>query len=308
MPDVHRGHQSFPAMNRRAFLKISAGAAVAAALVPPAFAAPKRALRKAIMYSTIGVKGTVLEKFRAMKAAGFDGVEPMGAMNRDEVVAALQETGLQAASVCDHIHWVKPLSAPDEATRKIGFDGLVHSLHDAHAYGATSVLLVPGVARNGVTYQQCFERSIVEIKKAIPVARDLGVKIAIENVGNDFIQTPEQAVDYLDAIGSEWVAWHFDIGNVGRRGPAAEQWIPLLGKRINRIHIKDYSAAPPDAAGKVAARPKLLDGDTNWPAVMAALDKVGYAGWAISEQPGNQAADVETARDLAQRMDRIFAL
>lgn len=308
MPDVHRGHQSFPAMKRRAFLKIAAGAAVAAALVPPAFAAPKRALRKAIMYSTIGVKGTVLEKFRAMKAAGFDGVEPMGAMNRDEVVAALKETGLQAASVCDHIHWVKPLSAPDEATRKIGFDGLVHSLHDAHAYGATSVLLVPGVARNGVTYQQCFERSIVEIKKAIPVARDLGVKIAIENVGNDFIQTPEQAVDYLDAIGSEWVAWHFDIGNVGRRGPAAEQWIPLLGKRINRIHIKDYSAAPPDAAGKVAARPKLLDGDTNWPAVMAALDKVGYAGWAISEQPGNQAADVETARDLAQRMDRIFAL
>jgi hexulose-6-phosphate isomerase len=295
-------------MKRRAFLKISAGAAVAAALVPPAFAAPKRALRKAIMYSTIGVKGTVLEKFRAMKAAGFDGVEPMGAMNRDEVVAALKETGLQAASVCDHIHWVKPLSAPDEATRKIGFDGLVHSLHDAHAYGATSVLLVPGVARNGVTYQQCFERSIVEIKKAIPVARDLGVKIAIENVGNDFIQTPEQAVDYLDAIGSEWVAWHFDIGNVGRRGPAAEQWIPLLGKRINRIHIKDYSAAPPDAAGKVAARPKLLDGDTNWPAVMTALDKVGYAGWAISEQPGNQAADVETARDLAQRMDRIFAL
>jgi hexulose-6-phosphate isomerase len=295
-------------MKRRAFLKIAAGAAVAAALVPPAFAAPKRALRKAIMYSTIGVKGTVLEKFRAMKAAGFDGVEPMGAMNRDEVVAALKETGLQAASVCDHIHWVKPLSAPDEATRKIGFDGLVHSLHDAHAYGATSVLLVPGVARNGVTYQQCFERSIVEIKKAIPVARDLGVKIAIENVGNDFIQTPEQAVDYLDAIGSEWVAWHFDIGNVGRRGPAAEQWIPLLGKRINRIHIKDYSAAPPDAAGKAAARPKLLDGDTNWPAVMAALDKVGYAGWAISEQPGNQAADVETARDLAQRMDRIFAL
>ncbi len=308
MHDVQRGGQSFPAMKRRAFLKISAGAAVAAALVPPAFAAPKRALRKAIMYSTIGVKGTVLEKFRAMKAAGFDGVEPMGAMNRDEVVAALKETGLQAASVCDHIHWVKPLSAPDEATRKIGFDGLVHSLHDAHAYGATSVLLVPGVARNGVTYQQCFERSIVEIKKAIPVARDLGVKIAIENVGNDFIQTPEQAVDYLDAIGSEWVAWHFDIGNVGRRGPAAEQWIPLLGKRINRIHIKDYSAAPPDAAGKAAARPKLLDGDTNWPAVMTALDKVGYAGWAISEQPGNQAADVETARDLAQRMDRIFAL
>jgi hexulose-6-phosphate isomerase len=293
-------------MNRRSFLKVTASAAAAAAFVPASHSAPKRNLRKAIMYSTIGVKGTPLEKFRVMKDAGFEGVEPMGAMNREEVLAAFQETGLRAASVCCHIHWVKPLSAPDEATRKIGLDGLLHSLHDAHAYGATSVLLVPGVARNGVTYQQCFDRSIVEIRKAIPVARDLGVKIAIENVGNDFILTPEQAVEYLDAINSEWVGWHFDIGNVGRKGPAAEKWIQVLGKRIVKIHIKDFSTAPPDPAAKRSARPKLLEGGTDWPAVMAALDKAGYSGWAISEQPGNQAADLETARDLARRMDRIF--
>ncbi len=133
------------------------------------------------------------------------------------------------------------------------------------------------------------------------------MKIAIENVGNNFIMTPEQAVAYLDAINSEWVGWHFDIGNAGRVGPA-ERWIQVLGKRILRIHIKDYSAAPPEPAAKGKARPKLLDGDTNWPAVMKALDDAGYTGWAISEQPGNQAADVETARDLAQRMDRIFTL
>ncbi|MEY4939727.1 MAG: hypothetical protein RIQ93_1462, partial [Verrucomicrobiota bacterium] len=154
----------------------------------------------------------------------------------------------------------------------------------------------------------CWDRSLVEIRKAIPLAKDLGVKIAIENVGNDFILTPEQAVDYLDAINSEQVGWHFDIGNVGRRGPAAEKWIQALGKRIVRLHIKDYSATPPDPAAKTVVRPKLLDGDTKWPAVMAALDRTGYSGWAISEQPGNQAEDVATARDLAQRMDRIFAL
>ncbi len=300
-------------MNRRSFLKITAGTATAAAFVPLAHAAPKRNLRKAIMYSTIGVKGSVLEKFRAMKEAGFEGVEPMGAMNRDEVLAAFKETGLKAASVCDHIHWVKPLSAPDEATRKIGYDGLIIALEDAKAYGATSVLLVPGVVagngREGSTFQECWDRSIVEIKKAIPVAKDLGVKIAIENVGNNFILTPEQAVEYLDAINSEWVGWHFDIGNVGRRGPVAENWIRIIGKRIVRLHIKDFSTAPADPAAKgAAARPKLLEGGTNWPAVMAELDKIGYAGWAISEQPGNQAADVESARDLAQRMDRIFAL
>jgi hexulose-6-phosphate isomerase len=295
-------------MNRRSFLQVSASAAAAAAFVPAALAAPKRNFRKAIMYSTIGVKGTVLQKFQAMKEAGFVGVEPMGAMNRDEVIAAFKATGLQAAGVCCHIHWAKPLSAPDEATRKLGFDGLVLSLHDAQAYGATSVLLVPGVARNGVTYEQCWERSIAEIRKAIPVARDLGVKIALENVGNDFILTPEQAVAYLDAINSEWVNWHFDIGNVGRRGPAAEKWIQALGKRIGRIHIKDYSSQPAEPGAKAAARPKLLDGETQWPAVMAALDRTGYTGWAITEQPGNQAADVASARDMVQRMDRIFAL
>ena len=259
------------------------------------------------MHSTIGVKGSVLEKYRVMKEAGFEGVEPMGGMNREEVLAALKETGLQAASVCCHTHWQKPLSAPDEPTRKIGFDGLVQSLQDAKSYGSSSVLLVPGVARDGVTYQQCFDRSIVEIRKAIPVAKETGVKISIENVGNNFIVKPEQAVEYLEAINSEWVGWHFDIGNAGRIGPA-ERWISVIGKRINRIHVKDYSAKPTAAAVTGRTQPKLLDGDTNWPAVMKALDTAGYSGWGISEQPPNQAANVETARDLAQRMDRIFAL
>ena len=307
-------------MKRRTFLQLTAGAAAAAAIAPVASAAPKRNLRKAIMYSTIGVRGTVLEKFRAMKEAGFEGIEPMGAMNREEVIAAFKETGLKAASVCDHIHWVKTLSHPDEATRKLGFDGLVIALEDAKAYGASSVLLVPGVVQGGTvgrgdsTYQECWDRSIAEIKKAIPIARNLGVKIAIENVGNNFINTPEQAMQYLDAINSEWVGFHFDIGNHGRLGPP-ERWVQVLGKRILKIHVKEFVASPPPAADPAAKsksggreRPKLLEGDNNWAAIMAALDKAGYTGWGISEQPGNQAADVETARDLAQRMDKIFAL
>lgn len=304
-------------MNRRSFLQLTTSAAAAAALAPVSqAAAPKRKLQKAIMYSTIGVRGTVMEKFKAMKAAGFEGVEPMGAMNREEVIAAFKETGLKAASVCDHLHWIKPLSAPDEATRKLGYDALVLALEDAKAYGATSVLLVPGVVagngREGSTYDECWQRSIVEIRKAIPIAKDLGVTIAIENVGNNFITTPEQAVQYLDAINSDMVKFHFDIGNVGRRGPAAELWINALGQRISRLHIKDFAPVTPgqDPNAKTASRdrPKLLDGGTNWPAVMRAIDKAGYTGWAITEQPGNQAADVESARDMVQRLDRMFAL
>ena len=80
----------------------------------------------------------------------------------------------------------------------------------------------------------------------------------------------------------------------------------MLGKRIVRIHVKDFSTKPTVSAAR-GERPKLLEGETNWAAVMDALDRAGYQGWAISEQPASQAADVRTARDLAERMDKIFA-
>jgi len=294
--------------NRRGFVKSSAGALALAALGQSGMSAEggrKRDIKKAIMYATIGVKGTVMEKFQAVKAAGFLGIEPMGSMDQKEVLEAFAATGLKAASVCCATHWAKPLSAPDEATRKIGFDGLVQALEDAKAYGASSILLVPGVVKNGVTYEECFKRSVVEIKKAAPIAGDLGVKIAIENVWNEFVTTPKQAVEFLDAIDSPNVGWHFDIGNVGRYSPA-EEWIPLIGKRILKLHIKEFSTKLM-AEGKPGAGfgVKFLEGTNNWPAIMAELDKIGYKGWGIAEQGGGNSP--EGLKDLSDRMDRIFA-
>ena len=296
-------------MNRRHFIELSTTTAAVAAgtlAAPSLFAADKkRAIKKAIMWGTVGVKGNVLEKMKLVKAAGFEGVEPNGGMNREEVVAALKETGLKAASVCCHTHWAKPLSAPDEATRKVGQTGLVLSLEDAKAYGATSVLLVPGVVSDKVNYDDCFKRCVAEIKKTVPIARDLGVKIAIENVWNNFITKPQQAVDFLDAIDSEWVGWHFDIGNVGRYSPA-ESWIPLLGKSILKLHIKEFDTRKMTPANPGAGfGAKFLEGDNNWPAIMAALDKSGYTGWGIAEQGGG--GSPEGLKDLADRMDKIFA-
>lgn len=287
---------------------MAAAAAATTTLPLIAEAKTKRNLHRAIMYATIGVKGTVLEKFKAMKAAGFEGVEPMGGLDRQEVLEAFKETGLKAASTCCHTHWAKPLSDPNPGTREIGLNGLIQTLKDAHAYGASSVLLVPGVARNGVSYEDCFKRSVIEIKKAVPVAKDQGVKIAIENVWNDFITTPQQAVDFLDAINSEWVGWHFDIGNVGRYSPA-ETWIPVIGKRILKLHIKEFNTK-----AMTKDKPyggfgfKLMEGDNNWPAIMAALDKIGYEGWGITEQPKNQSESIEAATDLANREKKIFSL
>src|SRR2546423_11065433 len=116
-------------MNRRAFLKTSGSVLGAAALGAAVGAADKkRSLKKAIMYSTIGVKGSVLEKFQAVKAAGFEGVEPMSHMNQEEVKAALASTGLKPASVCCATHWDNPLSDPSPAVREKGLEGLQQAL------------------------------------------------------------------------------------------------------------------------------------------------------------------------------------
>ena len=295
--------------SRRQFLQDTTTALAATAFGAPLFAAdekPKRQIKKAIMWGTVGYKGSVLEKCRALKDAGFEGVEPDSHMNQDEVVRALDETGLKAASVCGSHHWSKPLSSPDEKVRAEGLEALKQTLRDAKRYGASSILLVPGKARDGVTYEQCWERSIAGIRQAIPLCEETGVKIAIENVWNNFIMKPEQAKDYLDAINSPWVGWHFDIGNMIKFGPS-EEWIKVLGKRILKLHIKEYSTKP-DASGKVPGfNVKLLEGDNHWPAIMAELDKCGYTGWAITEQPGAQTKDAESLKEFSVLLGKVLA-
>jgi L-ribulose-5-phosphate 3-epimerase len=294
----------FMSTNRRSFLKhvSAAGALVAAGgLLPVSAAVPKRNLKKAIMYATIGYKGTVLEQFKALKEAGFEGVEPMSHMNVDEVVKALDTTGLKAASVCDAVHWKKPLSHPDPAVRQEGLAALKQSLREARRYGATSVLLVPLVVNEKLNREECVQRSVAEIKKALPVAEETGVKIAIENVWKNFIIKPEEAVDFLDAIGSPLVGWHFDIGNVIASGlPMPETWIPVLGRRILKIHIKEASKAK-------GSKVQLFEGENDWPAIMKALDAVGYEGWAITEMPSEQTKDTEALQAFSQRLDRVLA-
>ena len=295
--------------SRRQFFQSTTTVLAATALGAPLFAAdgkPKRQIKKAIMWDTIGFKGTVLEKFRALKEAGFEGVEPASHMNQDEVVRAFDETGLKAASVCGSRHWSKPLSSPDEKVRAEGLEALKQTLRDAKRYGASSILLVSGTARDGVTYEQCWERSIAGIRAAIPLCEETGVKIAIENVWNNFIMKPEQAKDYLDAINSPWVGWHFDIGNMIKFGPS-EEWIKVLGKRILKLHIKEYSTKP-DANGKVPGfNVKLLEGDNHWPAIMRELDKCGYTGWGITEMPGAQTKDAESLKEFSALLDKVFA-
>ena len=296
-------------MNRRQFTKstLMASAVISTAsmpaisnLMPPS----ARTLKKGIMWGSIDVGNTIMEKFQAAKEAGFDGVEPMSHLDRKEVLAARDATGLIIPSVCGELHWKYPLSDPDPKIRELGIEALKVTLEDASIYGADTILLVPGKVNETVTYDQCWNRCIDEIRKVIPMAEKLKVKIALENVWNNFLISPMEAVSYVDQFRSPFVGFYFDCGNILVYG-WPEQWIKILDKRLAKVHIKDYSRKIADKQGKGAGfGVKLLDGDVNWQAVMNSLDDIGYHGWTTVEMPGGDTR--EGLKDLCDRLVKIY--
>ncbi len=296
-------------MNRRQFTKktVLASALLSAVPLPgfKVFGSPvKRNLKKGIMWGCIETGKTILEKFQAAKLAGYDGVEVDSHLDRNEVLQASKSTGLPVHSVCDSKHWNLVLSSPDPKVREEGVEALKVALEDAKTFGADAVLLVPGRVTDSVTYDQCWNRSSEEIKKAIPFAEKLNVKIAVENVWNNFLLSPLEAVRYIDQFQSQWVGAYFDCGNILAYG-WPEQWIKILGKRIAKIHIKEYSRKIADTQGKSAGfNVKLREGDVNWTAVMNALDEVGYHGWVSIEMSGGDTQ--EGLKDLCDRLKIIL--
>ena len=297
---------------RRDFLKTSSSAIAFAALSPAVFSdevsAKKRELKKAIMLATVGFPGSVLEKFKAIKEAGFAGVETMSHMDAGEVLKARDETGLQIPSVCCGTHWKENLASPNPAERERGLNGLNQSLQDAKKYGASSVLFVPCTVTKEISYADAYMRSQEEIRKAIPLAEELGVKIAIENVWNNFLLSPLEMARYLDEFKSPFVGAHFDIGNVLRYG-WPEQWISVLGKRILKLHIKEYSREKMQSAGLYKGfDAQYLEGSNNWSKIVKALDEVGYRGWGIAEPAyPKPAVDAAGLKNVSERLDKIVA-
>lgn len=294
-------------VDRRQFLASSVTAAAAGAFLStasaPLFAADevkKPKLRIAVKYGMIQAGTTPLEKLELAKKLGLKGVEidsPSG-IDKEALKEASEKTGIVVHGVIDSVHWKDTLSSADADVREKGRVALEGALRDAKMFNADTVLLVPGVVKDDVTYEQCFERSTAEVKKVLPLAEELKIKICIETVWNNFITKPEQLIEYVDHFQSPWVAAYFDCSNMLKYGVASAEWIRKLGpKRLAKFDFKGYSHKNSWC--------KIGDGDENWPEVLKALGEIGYDGWATSEVGGG---GEEVLRDVVTRMNKVLEL
>ncbi|HEV2447153.1 MAG TPA: sugar phosphate isomerase/epimerase family protein [Candidatus Sulfopaludibacter sp.] len=288
-------------MRRRTFLAAAGAAPLAAA--PPA----RLPIRKAVEFSMLPSSLSVAERFQLARDAGFEAIEcptTPEPSKAEEMLAASRQAELPIHSVMNQEHWRSPLSSADPAVVEKSLDGMRTSLRNAKLWGADTVLLVPAVVNPETTYGQAWERSQRQIRTLIPLAKELGVIIGIEEVWNKFLLSPLEFARYVDEFQSPWIRAYFDVGNVAITG-YPQDWIRTLGKRIVKVHIKDFSfKSDPAIHKRVADFTALLDGEIDWRAVHAALEEIGYRGTATVELPGGNA---DYLKEVNRRFERILS-
>jgi len=288
-------------MTRRTFMET---AAMLAAV--PAFAKEPLPIHKAVEYSMLPESASIPERFQMARDAGFERIECPTTPDQSQAEAmkkAAEKAGIKIHSVMNMDHWKYPLSSADPTVVEKSLAGARTSLHNAHFWGADTVLIVPGVVNEKTSYRDAYTRSQVSIRKLIPLAEELKVIIALEEVWNKFLLSPIEFANYIDQFKTPWVRAYFDVGNVQLYGYPAD-WIRTLNKRIVKLHIKDFSFRhQPGTKGTVAEWVPLLEGDIDWPAIYSALKDIGFHGTATTELPGGDEAYL---KEVYKRLTEIL--
>ncbi|MFZ4263254.1 sugar phosphate isomerase/epimerase family protein [Sphingobacterium sp. HJSM2_6] len=298
-------------MLRKDFLKaitVLTGAGIAS----PAFShirpsnlfAPK--IKKALSYYMIKEELSLVDKFKLVKDLGFDGVEMNGPVEFTvkEILEAKAKSGIEIPSLVNKDHWGKPLSDPDPSIRKFCIDSIVKTVQETKELGGDTVLVVPGVVNEKVSYETAWKNSIASIRQIIPQVEKTGVKIGLENVWNNFILSPIEAKKFLAEINHPLVGWYFDIGNILRYG-WPEHWLETLNSKIVKLHVKEFSRKKMNDEGLWKGfNVELTEGDIDWKLVMETVRKINYKGeWMTLEVGGGDRTELQK---LSGQLDKIL--
>lgn len=292
--------------SRRNFLKMTVAGTAALGALPASLGAAtgqgsqKLRLDKGLVYSMLPSEMSVADRFKLARDTGFQVVQAPTTPDpreAEEIKRAAEAAGIRIDSVMNIAHWKYPLSSADPAVVAKSMEGMRTSLHNAKLWGSEAVLLVPAVVNPQTSYREAWVRSQRQIRKLLPLAEELKVVIGIEEVWNKFLLSPLEMAEYVDEFHSPWLKSWFDVGNIVFYG-YPQDWINTLGKRIAKLHLKDFKLAH-----SCYQWVDLGDGDVMWPEVRQALIHIGYSGSAICElKSGNEAY----LQDLSNRIDRLL--
>lgn len=312
-------------MNKREFIKsaaVIAGAAVATPLsssIATSASAPvagtkanvnktqKVTLKKSLGFGMINEELSLTDKFKLVLDLGYHGVELNTPVDipLQEILEAKEKSGIELPTVVNKDHWSFPLSDANPEVREKCIESVAQSLREVKAMGGDTVLVVPGVVNDRMSYEQAYINSQQSIRELIPYAEETGMQIGLENVWNNFLISPVEAKRYIDEINHPLVGWYFDVGNILRYG-WPEHWIRTLNKRIMKLHIKEFSRERMNTMGLGQGfNVELLEGDNNWPVVMEAIRDIQHeGGWLTAEVSGG---DRNHLQKISTQMDQIIA-
>lgn len=251
------------------------------------------------------------EQIQAAAAAGFRGLElalaAEGPLRPDTPLrecaawaARAADSNLRIVGLASALFWQTNYGSPDETDRRRAIELTLHLLDRAAVLQAGAILVVPAVvgktaeARMLVPYADALHRTFETLASLRHEAEARGVVIALENVWNRFLLSPVETAELIDRINSPCVGVYFDVGNVLAFG-YPQDWIAILGRRIARVHAKDYDLSKPGRAGFCP----LGEGSVDWPAVVAALREIGYDGPLTYEGAGEPA-------EICRRLENIL--
>ena len=260
--------------------------------------------KKAVQISMLPKEKSYVDRFKLAMDAGFEGIEMRTITDpkeAEEIRKAAETSRLRIHSVMNMAHWDNPLSSDDPEVVNKSVAGMETSLRNAKLWGADAVLLVPAVLNAKTMYRDAYSRSQRVIREQLlPLAQELKVVIAVEEVWNRFLLSPVEFAKYIDDFKSPWVRAYFDVGNVVfYRYP--QDWIRTLGKRIVKMHLKDFKIDRQE--GRFYWK-NIGEGDIDWPEVQKALSEIGYEGFMTTEISGGDAAYL---KDVVARLNRFLA-
>ena len=260
-----------------------------------------RKMKKGYSMFSFTEDADVAQKFHLIKAAGYDGVEPVmsetGYLNQSssekEILSIKQMADaeeLEIPSVGVWSLWENNLVSDSSSIRQKAEDIIKKQIEIAALLGADTILVVPGYVGcdfaskpERIRYDIAYDRCVEAFRRLAPEAEKAKVQIGIENVWNRFLLSPLEMKQLVDTVGSEYVGAYFDVGNVIYTG-YPEDWIRILGKKyIKKIHLSDYRR---EQAG-LGAFVDLLAGDVDFEEVGKALKEIGYQDYLTLEMLPN---------------------